>query len=107
MFRSLLAKLFPRYRSRTKVIEELSSPVDNHEDHMDLPVCELPADQVVSDTLFLSTDAACRDQWLGEKYLECMLALTSVKSISGSDGITTLNVCLASHPVEVRVGVHK
>ncbi|KIX08659.1 uncharacterized protein Z518_03316 [Rhinocladiella mackenziei CBS 650.93] len=98
MFKLLLAKLCPSYRSRkkAKVIKELSSPlsapVDDHEGHMDLPVLEMPGDHVVGHTsLFVSVDVARRDEWLGEKYLDYMLAQTVLKNTPGRDGVTSLN----------------
>ncbi|KEF60192.1 uncharacterized protein A1O9_05042 [Exophiala aquamarina CBS 119918] len=57
-----------------------------------MPASELPADNLVNKiSLYISSEATSRDEWLGDKYLEYTLAQISLKNTSVSDGVTSLN----------------
>lgn len=50
-------------------------------------------------TLFASDVVSLRDEWLGEKYLECKLSERLVRDASEVDKTTSLNVCV---PIEIQ-----
>ena len=73
----------------------LSKQADIRAD-MALAVPELPADSIAGNTsLFISKDTAQKDEWLGEKYLNYVLAHLLLRHASGSMEIVSLNVFCA------------
>lgn len=65
---------------------------------MVLAVSELPADSNVGKTsLFDSKETTLKDEWLGEKYLNYVLAQLVLRNTSGSMEIITLNVFRVSY----------
>ncbi len=95
----ILAKIRSCFRSpnNTKVVKASShflTRADNFKEEMASSVCELPADNAVGQTsLFTSVDVTNIDEWLGEKYLEYVLARMLLRHRSSFNGATILNVC--------------